>query len=268
MILKYIYIYETLLTEFPNGFCNAWGVPQGAKPVIKNLEINDVMLLIKTTGGDGEVPALCHIRGFWREPLLELSNFLWGNTHFPYVFFFKTEDIDLTWYQLKTDIGYKQNFRPSGNVYRIKEERLTDFGGVNAYVDMLRHGIERPSLEDIKEEENEQTNEYKEGERKTREYSYFKRNPKLAISAKKNYGYICQACGFDFQSVYGDIGKEYIECHHLDPLSERADTFISTLKDVCVLCANCHRMIHKKKPAMSLNELKSTINIGVELASK
>ncbi|MCD9545025.1 restriction endonuclease [Photobacterium carnosum] len=261
-------VYETLITKFPNGFCNAWGVPLGASSVINKLAINDVILLIKTTGGDGEIPALCHVQGFWREPLLELSDFLWGNTHFPYVFFFKTEDIKLTWFQLKTDLGYKQNYRPSGQVSRVIESRLTDFGGVNAYVDMLRHGIERPSLKDIEEEENEQNNEYEEGERKTREYSYFKRNPKLAISAKKHYGYTCQACGFNFQSVYGDIGKEYIECHHLNPLSERDETFVSTLKDVCVLCANCHRMIHKKKPTISLDVLKSTINKGTEPASR
>jgi len=68
-------VFTTLTKEFPNGFCNAWGVPSGAKSVIRNLECNDVMLLIKTTGGDGEMPALCHVKGFWREELPVLSSF-------------------------------------------------------------------------------------------------------------------------------------------------------------------------------------------------
>ena len=37
---------------------------------------------------------------------------------------------------------------------------------------------------------------------------------------KKELGYICQSCSFDFQKVYGEIGKEYIEAHHLIPMSE------------------------------------------------
>lgn len=75
-------VLTTLTKEFPSGFCNAWGVPSGAKSVIRNLECNDVMLLIKTTGGDGEMPALCHVKGFWREELPVLSSFLWGSCVF------------------------------------------------------------------------------------------------------------------------------------------------------------------------------------------
>ena len=31
-------------------------------------------------------------------------------------------------------------------------------------------------------------------------------------------------------------------------------------KDIAMLCANCHRMIHKKNPPLSLEELKKIIN--------
>src|SRR5581483_165304 len=92
--------------------------------------------------------------------------------------------------------------------------------------------------------------EYSEGIRRSRESYFFVRNPTLAKQAKRYYGYVCQACGFDFQARYGDIGKNYIECHHLNPLSERPEeewtTEVKTkLEDVTALCANCHRMIHK-----------------------
>jgi 5-methylcytosine-specific restriction enzyme A len=33
---------------------------------------------------------------------------------------------------------------------------------------------------------------------------------------KNKLGYICQGCGFDFEKVYGELGKEYIEARFLD----------------------------------------------------
>lgn len=253
-------IYTALSDEFPGGFCNVWGVPAGAKSVIRNLQYDDVMLLIKTTGGNGEMPALCKVKGFWREELPLLSDFLWGSNHFPYVFFFKTEEIDLTWTQFKQDVNYLPKFRPSGNVYRVKEERLTKFGGVSGYVSHLLGGgyaFRQPDYSTVKEPEPDV--EYAEGERKMRESYFFTRNPKLVADAKKVYGYICQACGFDFEKKYGELGKHYIECHHKNPLSEQNESTPSTLEDVCMLCSNCHRMIHRTKPAMELEQLRGIL---------
>ena len=250
-------VFTTLTKEFPNGFCNAWGVPSGAKSVIRNLECNDVMLLIKTTGGDGEMPTLCHVKGFWREELPVLSSFLWGSNHFPYVFFFKTKEIDLTWTQFKQDVNYLPKFRPSGNVYRVKEDRLSKFDGVDGYVAHLLGGsyaIEVPDYSTVQEPDPD--TEYAEGERKVRESYFFTRNPQLVADAKKAFGYVCQACGFDFEKKYGEVGKNYIECHHKNPLSEQSDLTPSTLDDVCMLCSNCHRMIHRTRPAMSLEQLR------------
>lgn len=253
-------VEERLNEEFPDGFCNAWGVPDGAKAVIKNLSYDDVMLLIRTTGGKGEMPALCQVKGFWREHLPELSEFLWGSNHFPYVFFFKTQKIDLTWHQFKQDVSYLPKFRPSGSVYRVREDRLVPFDGAEGYVSQLL-GMTYPAspIPDEGVEEPTPEVEYKEGQRHAKEVFYFKRNPKLVKEAKEKYGYICQACGFDFEKVYGELGSKYIECHHKNPLSERNDKLASTIDDVCVLCSNCHRMIHRTKPAMSLSELKKIV---------
>ena len=72
---------------------------------------------------------------------------------------------------------------------------------------------------------------------------------------------ICQSCNFDFQKIYGDIGKEYIEAHHLVPMSElkKGETRKLTKKDFAVLCSNCHRMIHKLKDSSDLEQLKNLI---------
>jgi len=82
-----------------------------------------------------------------------------------------------------------------------------------------------------------------------REHKRIERNRKLAEKAKKVHGYNCQACGFDFERKYGEIGREFIEAHHLTPLHSLKGQKITLdpQKDFSVLCANCHRMIHKSE---------------------
>ena len=258
-------VSKCLELEFPDGYCNAWGVPKGAVSIIKSLNVDDAMLLIRTTGGEGDIPALCIVKGFWREEMPELSKFFWDSDHYPFIFFFKTQGIHLTWSQLKQDVGYKMNFRPSGNVYRVKDadEKLFDFGGVKGYIRFLTKSLEINSpISEYRIDNPVHKIEYEEGERRFRESAYFKRNPRLVRDAKKLYGYSCQACGFDFKKIYGDLGSGYIECHHLNPLSEREENYNSSVEDVCVLCSNCHRMIHRSQPPLTLDQLKGKLNIS------
>jgi len=72
-----------------------------------------------------------------------------------------------------------------------------------------------------------------------------KRNPLLKKQAIARYGYRCQICGFSFEEFYGELGKGYIEIHHLIPLSDRENEAITRIEDVAVVCANCHRILHR-----------------------
>jgi 5-methylcytosine-specific restriction enzyme A len=78
---------------------------------------------------------------------------------------------------------------------------------------------------------------------------------------KKKLGYVCEGCEFDFEKVYGELGKEYIEAHHLTPISElkKGESRKITEKDFSVLCANCHRMIHRLDDSSDLEKLKRLI---------
>lgn len=107
--------------------------------------------------------------------------------------------------------------------------------------------------------------DYAEAQRLAAERYFFARNPQLRKDAIANYGTTCQICSFNFAHVYGDRGEGYIEVHHSNPLSERSEKEWTTLlktqiKDVSVLCANCHRMIHRSRPAWSLDQLRRSIN--------
>jgi predicted HNH restriction endonuclease len=66
-------------------------------------------------------------------------------------------------------------------------------------------------------------------------------------------------CGFSFAETYGNWGEGFIEVHHLRAISEgRRKTDPSM--DLAVLCANCHRMIHRKRDiALTLEELKGKL---------
>ena len=45
-----------------------------------------------------------------------------------------------------------------------------------------------------------------------------------------------------------------LDVHHKDPIAEGERT--TTLDDVLVLCANCHRLAHSESPPLSLDALR------------
>ena len=69
----------------------------------------------------------------------------------------------------------------------------------------------------------------------------------------------CEACGFDFVATYGDRGEGFVECHHRLPLNELDPDSPTRLEDLALLCANCHRMIHVKKPWLTVDELRRVV---------
>ncbi|MXY08927.1 MAG: hypothetical protein F4Y61_09800 [Rhodothermaceae bacterium] len=74
------------------------------------------------------------------------------------------------------------------------------------------------------------------------------------------HGYNCMACGFNYEDCYGEIGKGFIEVHHVVPLASVGVTKTNPETDLFVLCANCHRMVHRKKGVcLSIQELKECI---------
>ncbi len=69
----------------------------------------------------------------------------------------------------------------------------------------------------------------------------------------------CEVCGFDFLATYGERGRGFIECHHLVPVRELRPNSVTTLDDLALLCANCHRMIHARRPWLSVDELDAAL---------
>ncbi len=102
--------------------------------------------------------------------------------------------------------------------------------------------------------------EYEESRRLQKERFFFARNRSLARSARQRDNYTCQVCGFRFRDCYESIGDDFIEVHHLDPLADRVivdfNARLSTsLDQVVSVCSNCHRMLHRRRPCYSVEEL-------------
>jgi len=62
-------------------------------------------------------------------------------------------------------------------------------------------------------------------------------------------------CNFDFETIYGELGKDFAHVHHLKPLADRESPSETSLDDLAVVCTNCHSMIHRGGKCRSLGEL-------------
>jgi len=79
---------------------------------------------------------------------------------------------------------------------------------------------------------------------------------------KKILGCVCSVCDFNFSETYGDLGDGYIEAHHLQPYSDLLPGEKRKLhlkNDFAVLCANCHRMIHRLDDPSDIDGLRKLI---------
>ena len=99
-----------------------------------------------------------------------------------------------------------------------------------------------------------------EGAKKTITVNSYERNPNSRKKCLEYYGYRCKVCDFDFYDTYGEIGKNYIHIHHIKPLHTIGETYeVNPIKDLIPICPNCHSMVHKKNPPLTIEELKSII---------
>jgi len=102
-----------------------------------------------------------------------------------------------------------------------------------------------------------------EGRLLYRRHRLRERDPKIVKRKKaavlKSTGRLaCEACDLDFGERYGQRGEGFIECHHTQPLAESGET-VTRLDDLVLLCSNCHRMVHLRRPMLSRDDLRSAL---------
>jgi 5-methylcytosine-specific restriction protein A len=102
--------------------------------------------------------------------------------------------------------------------------------------------------------------EAQEGRILTQIHKRRERSKKLIALKKKNVlkqtGKLsCEGCGFEFKA-YGSRGEGFVEVHHTRPVHQLRTGDTTHLDDLAMLCANCHRIVHRMRPWLTLDELK------------
>jgi 5-methylcytosine-specific restriction enzyme A len=98
---------------------------------------------------------------------------------------------------------------------------------------------------------------FREGKSKDIIQTRYERNPEARKRCLSHYGYSCKVCAFNFEVNFNEIGKGFIHVHHINQISEIGREYeIDPIKDLIPVCPNCHAMIHSKRPAFTIEELK------------
>ncbi len=133
--------------------------------------------------------------------------------------------------------------------------------------DAIEGGLENPEIDtgSLETQSEEGIEEAPEGRLLTRIHVGRERNRKLVQSKrkqalKKHGKLLCEICEFDFTVQYGSRGEGFMECHHLKPVATLVDGQKTRLDDLALVCANCHRMIHRSRPWLSIEQVKELLN--------
>jgi predicted HNH restriction endonuclease len=116
----------------------------------------------------------------------------------------------------------------------------------------------------IDAEIDEEETSFPEGQEKYRLHRYKERNRKLVDLAKERHRsddpkMKCQVCKFSFADRYGKLGADYIEAHHVFPISALTKETPIRFEDLAMVCSNCHRMLHRRRPWLSIQDLEMLI---------
>lgn len=96
-----------------------------------------------------------------------------------------------------------------------------------------------------------------EGARRSITVNAYERNPAARARCIRRWGCKCVVCGFDFAEVYGELEVGFIHVHHLKPLAEIGKKYqLNPEDDLRPVCPNCHSMLHRERPAVSIEALR------------
>jgi 5-methylcytosine-specific restriction protein A len=250
----------------PDGF-QIWGIPSGAKAVLRELQVGDYLLLLEAAGVGGSFAYAGRVVAKPRSECFELSGDLWGEQRFPLILFLKGSLTNFSWVRFCERLGYKPNWNPAGNTYRVPPQRII----TSAFVDedgLIRSVVGHPismnhlgmALEVPFQDEAELDFQDEEGREILRQHLHRERSAKLVRKFKSGLtDFSCKVCGFDFLKVYGELGRGYIEAHHIKPLATLKPDETVRVQDLLPVCSNCHRMLHRRFPNIEWSELKDIL---------
>jgi 5-methylcytosine-specific restriction protein A len=168
---------------------------------------------------------------------------------------------------LRFDPNYRGTGLLRGN--RLDQEVWDEFANdtvrLRQIAEAIRAGHQFPEARAARGDgEADEEEAFPEGSVLFRLHRSRERNGQVVKRAKahawKRHGRLCcVVCNFDFSARYGEVGEGFIECHHTRPLSELSEPGTTRIVDLALVCSNWHRMIHRKRPWLSVQHLSDLL---------
>lgn len=156
-----------------------------------------------------------------------------------------------------------QEYSSDSSHFKNKGDLFASVYGLDAKAGVwrLRSDPLSPGDPDSILDEAEADIEAREGRAVLRMHLRRERSRTLIDAFKKQLKtFACEACGIDMETIYGSLGKGYIEAHHRRPVSQIRAGETTRLSDLAALCPNCHRMIHRNG-LISVEELAMHLKV-------
>lgn len=211
-------------------------------------------------------------KSIWLQEIIEAMKTLGGHAYYSDLYYEVKERGNIDFDKLKDPNaqirGTIERYSSDSEVHSKEKNKLDIFYTVDG------KGKGHWGLRDFEPHDNmvdltDDDSGFPEGKKKLRQHVYRERNVKVIKLAKENYkrkyGILkCEICDFNFERKYGEVGEDFIEGHHVKPVSELIEGEKTKVEDIILICSNCHRMIHRKRPWLSRIELKLLINKNIE----
>ncbi|MBS9848183.1 HNH endonuclease [Vibrio alginolyticus] len=259
--------------NFPIGINQGiWGVKESKKDTVTDIKEGDLVVFVYSISwlkAEGKAP-----KGFSRVGKDQIHNFrgvvqsitIGKVTKAYYSSLSKVWPDDVYPHRFEFDIIEVHN----DNVYFGTEFFNEEFVEAVRYSACTQGSVTRASsierLEQItsnidEEQEAEELESGYEGKPILRLHKSRERSAKIVKQKKKQViketgKLACEVCSMDFKAVYGELGNGFAECHHKNPLSLRDENKKTELSDLAIVCSNCHRMLHRKRPWIKIETLK------------
>jgi len=194
--------------------------------------------------GSGHIVSDIYSRNHWGKEEGKTANYV--ELEFDLLFDVADPDTPILEVSLLKELFPTQNWIPQSSGIRVKEEIIEQ---LDTLWDELLFEM---GIGDL--------NPYDEGKMYQVVSTRYERDLEARKACIDHFGYDCQICGINMEAQYGKPGKNYIQVHHIIPLSnENRKTKPNTIKDMMPICPNCHAMIHGNNPPYTPRELKKMI---------
>ena len=159
------------------------------------------------------------------------------------------------------DQGLSGLTRGSSGEQPVWEKYAGDIAALAAAAKVIRVAIDD---EDVDLTHLDDETEAEEGALRLRVHYARERSVKLVNKRKaqalERAGSLrCEVCDFDFGATYGEVGVGYIEAHHTRPVATLSVGERTKMSDLALVCANCHRMLHRQDDPADLGGLKAAL---------